>query len=162
MRTSLSSILSLILISVGEMMSLCKYFQYLDQSLFNRAFNKTSIKRRSNWWIFARLLAVIYSSLIFWTIACFLVHVTGAAHDRGHQAGDGVEMDDGSGQGGDRALEPGLQLADGTGHCRPLQASHWPEAHHGGLWLAGEARGWCQLRSATDLPVTASRQAAIL
>ena len=115
MRTSLSLILSLILISGGEMMSLWKYFQYLYQRLFNRAFNRTSIRRRYNLWIFARLLAVMYSSSIFWTIAylfvclfvCLVVHVTGADHDRGHQAGDGGEMDDGSGQGGDRALSLG-------------------------------------------------------
>ena len=85
--------------------------------------------------------------------------VTGADHDRGHEAGDGGEMDDGSGQGGDTALEPGLQLADRTGHCRPLQTSHWSETGHSGLSLV-EARGWCQLRS--DLLVTAPCQAVVL
>ena len=100
-----------------------------------------------------------YGSSIFLTILYFLETVTGADHDRGHEAGDGGEMDDGSGQGGDTALEPGLQLADRTGHCRPLQVSHWSETGHSGLSLA-EARGWSQLRS--DLLVTAPCQAAIL
>ena len=45
-----------------------------------------------------------------------------------------------------------LQLADGTGHChcRRIQASHWSEAGHSWLRLAGGAWGWIQL-SLTDL-----------
>ena len=37
-------------------------------------------------------------------VVTLYVTFTGADHDRGHEAGDGGEMDDGSGKGGDRAL----------------------------------------------------------
>ena len=41
-------------------------------------------------------------------------------------------------------------LVTATAHCRRMKASHWSEAGHSGLWLAGGAWGWSQL-SLTDL-----------
>ena len=99
-------------------------------------------------------------------VVTLYVTFTGADHDRGHEAGDGGEMEDGSGKGGDRALAlfpgPAASRRDWSlplhtaGGWRPLIGQRLDIADSD--WLAGPEAGasWVWLTS-----VTASRQAIL-